>query len=105
MYEIDDGKLKMDVSLLLYPHEVITATLYLFTGRCFVSSKLKDNETVEISFEPKEGMRDSLPELANAFSNALIDQQLRFQLNREYGAIRDMIVQRAFAPITKISQS
>lgn len=105
LYEINDGKLKMAVSMRLYPQEVITAALYSFTGNCFVFQQARNDETVVVVFEPKDGIPIALDNLAKTFSNALIDQRLRFQLNQEFGAIREALVQRAFAPITKHSPS
>ena len=34
------------------------------------------------------------------FCNELIDQQIRYNTNAQFGHIRDMIVQEAFKPVT-----
>lgn len=105
IHEIDGGILRVELSLRLYPPEVITAALYPFTDRCFVFQQIKDAETIHVLFEPKAGSLVPLADLVKAFANALIDQRLRFQLNHEFGTIRDAIVQRAFAPITRLPPS
>jgi His-Xaa-Ser system protein HxsD len=101
IYKIGDGGLEVELSLRLYPQEVIAAALYLFTDRCFIFQRMKDDDTVYVLFEPRADATVSLSELVKTFANALIDQQVRFQLNREFGAIREAIVRRAFAPVTK----
>jgi His-Xaa-Ser system protein HxsD len=101
IYEIGDGKLRVELSLRLYPKEIIAAALYPFTDRCFIFQHMKDADTVYVLFEPKVGATISLAELVKVFANTLIDQQLRFQLNCEFGSIRETIVQHAFAPVTR----
>ena len=101
-YEIEGGGIKIELSLRLFAWEAITAALYPFTDRCSILPKLKDAETVSVLFELKSGVSVPLTDLVKAFSNELLDQQLRFQLNREFGSVRDAIVQRAFAPVSKL---
>lgn len=104
-YTIEADGLRVELPLRLFPWDVIVAALYPFTDRCFVSPQLKDVETVSVVFEPKTKVAIALTDLVKDFSNRLIDQQLRFQLNHEFGAIRNAIVQRAFAPVAKSPRS
>ena len=100
-YETDKRQLKVELSLRLYPQDVIVAAVYVFTDRCFIFQRLKDEDTVELLFEVKPECAIPTPDIVKEFANVLIDQQLRHQLNHEFGAIRDAIVQRAFAPVSQ----
>ncbi len=102
-YRIDDEGLKVELPLRLFAWEAILAAVYPFTDRCFIFPKLTDAETVSVLFEPKAETTILLTEVAQTFFNGLIDQQLRFQLNREFGPIRNAIVQSAFTPVSKPS--
>lgn len=101
IHKIEDGKLSVELSSSLYPWDVVIAALYPFTAQCFIFPKRKDAEMICILFEQKPGTVISLSDIAKNFANALIDQKLRSQLNREFGPIRNAIVERAFAPVTK----
>ena len=53
-----------------------------------------------VIFESKEdnALTANIPK---QFCNELIDQQLRHNVNEQFGHIRDMIVEEAFRPVSK----
>lgn len=90
------------VDLNLYAKEVITATLYKFTHLCFIHQEVDSNNSnlVQIIFESKEGNNINT-DIPKQFCNELIDQQLRYNTNLQFGHIRDLIVEEAFKPVNK----
>jgi His-Xaa-Ser system protein HxsD len=53
---------------------------------------------VTVIFEAKDKARDVSEDLKD-FANSLIDHQLRVQLDKTNGKIRDLIVAHAFSPL------
>ena len=96
---IDNDKFQIVVDLSLYAKESLVAACYKFTDRFYIyQHTMGDN--VEVVFESKEGntVTDSV---VKQFCNELIDQQVRFNTNQQFGHIRDLIVEEAFKPVNK----
>ena len=53
-----------------------------------------------VVFESKDGNAVSA-EIVKQFCNELIDQQVRYNTNLQFGHIRDLIVEEAFKPVNK----
>jgi len=94
-----DNPLKIKVDLSIYKQEAITAAVYRFTDRYFVSQNGVDNG-IEVTFtaKPEQVVKSEL--LAKEFENELIDQQIRYDTEQKFGEIRNLIVKQAFAPIS-----
>lgn len=90
---------QVNVDLALYAKESIAAVCYKFTDRFYVHQQT-DGETVVIVFESKDGNIVS-EVVVKEFCNELIDQQVRFNTNQQFGHIRDLIVEEAFKPVNK----
>jgi len=102
MAELDGGLFQVRVDLTIYSQEALTATCYKYSGNHYAHQE-KDSENpniVIVTFETKDGSKvdASTPK---EFCTSLIDQQLRFDTNKQFGHIRDLIVEEAFKPITK----
>nr|WP_321375774.1 His-Xaa-Ser system protein HxsD [uncultured Bacteroides sp.] len=95
---IDDKKLKVRVSLKIYNKETLVATLYGLTNLCFIHQEIIDENMIDVFFEPKEN--EDINVIAKRFCNDLIDQQVRYNTNEQFGKIRDLIVEQAFKPIS-----
>lgn len=94
----DNDKLRVVVDMSLYAKESLVAACYKFTGRFYVHQRsMGDN--VEVIFESKDGNAVS-DEAVKQFCNELIDQQVRFNTNQQFGHIRDLIVEEAFKPVS-----
>jgi His-Xaa-Ser system protein HxsD len=98
--ELEDNKFQVLVDLNLYAKEVITATLYKFTHLYFIhqATDSSNYNLVQIVFEAKEDKQVSV-DIPKQFCNELIDQQLRYYTNNQFGHIRDLIVEEAFKPV------
>lgn len=95
-----DNKVQLDLDLNVYSVETIDAAAYKFTGLCYVLKSLdsEKKDLIHLVFEAKDGCHiDELT--AKQFCNELLDQQVRYQVSKQFGHIRDLIVEEAFKPI------
>lgn len=100
--ELAADKFQVSVDTSLYAKEVITATIYKFSHLFYIHQQTDIcNQTfVNVIFESKDNSKvtELIPK---QFCNELIDQQIRYNTDVQFGHIRDMIVQEAFKPVTK----
>ena len=96
--EIDNDKFQVVVDMSLYAKESLVAACYKFTDRFYIHQQSMGNN-VEVVFESKEGnaVTDTI---VKQFCNELIDQQVRYNTNLQFGHIRDLIVEEAFKPVS-----
>jgi His-Xaa-Ser system protein HxsD len=92
--------LKIKVDLSIYKQELITSAVYKFTEKCFVSQSKTENE-VQVTFMEKPEQSVNFDLLNKEFENELIDQQVRYHTEQKFGRIRNLIVEKAFSPISK----
>lgn len=100
--ELEKNKFQVAVDMSLYAKEVITATIYKFSHLFYIHQQTDTNNQtfIKIIFESKDNnmVTEDVPK---QFCNELIDQQIRYNTNVQFGYIRDMIVQEAFKPVNK----
>ena len=98
--ELDDNKFQVIVDLALYSKDVITAAIYKFSHLFYIYQQTDENRPnfVIVIFESKEG-NALTADMPKQFCNELIDQQLRHNVNEQFGHVRDMIVEEAFRPV------
>jgi len=94
----ETGHANICVNTTIYELAAIHATAYQFTGNYHILVTPKDSEAVMVIFEAIGSDRDITADIKE-FANCLIDHQVRLQLDRENGKIRDLIVAHAFSPI------
>lgn len=98
--KLDNEKFKAIVDLKLYSKEAITATIYKYSNLFYINQVTDsvNSDLINIFFESKNG--NIVTEITpKEFCNDLIDQQLRYNINKQFGHIRDMIVEEAFKPV------
>lgn len=100
--ELDNNKFQVIVDLTLYSKDVITAAIYKFSHLFYIHQQTdKSNPNlVIVIFESKDDNAITV-NVPKQFCNELIDQQLRHDVNAQFGHIRDMIVEEAFKPVSK----
>ena len=100
--QIDKELFQVVVDLKLYSKEVISETCYKFTGKYYVHQQTspESEDLIIVSIESKDGSVAS-EDIVKQFCNELIDQQVRYITNKQYGHIRDLIVEEAFKPVSK----
>jgi His-Xaa-Ser system protein HxsD len=84
----------------LYDLEAINAASYAFTSNYHILSTRKGGTSVTVIFELKnKASRRDISEDIKEFINSIIDHQVRLQLDRANGKIRDLIVAHAFSTL------
>lgn len=96
---IDGSRFQVVADMSLYAKEAIVAALYKYTDRFYIHQQPEGN-AVKIVFESKDG-GDLSDTIIKQFCNDLIDQQVRYNMNQQFGHIRDLIVEEAFKPVSK----
>ena len=99
IHEIDNDKFKVVVDMSLYAKESLVAACYKFTDHFYVHRQ-SNGDNVEVVFESKDGNAVT-DNIVKQFCNELIDQQIRYNTNKQFGHIRDLIVEEAFKPVNK----
>ena len=92
------NELTLSLEKALYEREAILACVQLFQNESDVSVSGGDGGNVTVSFSGTDTA--ALEELAKRFRAELVRQQVRRDLNVQFGELREMIVQQAFSPIT-----
>ena len=98
--ELENGRFQVRINLKIYANEAVNAACYKYTGLCFIHQEMYGDDRLVATFEAKDGGEIST-QLPKEFCNDLIDQQLRFDTNKQYGQIRDLIVEEAFKPVNR----
>lgn len=98
--------MRIRIDLRLYSKEALLAVMYNFSGQYDISQRICDDDSnyIEVSLSPKDlSPANDINEtnLSAEFERRLIDQQLRLNINKEFGHIRDLIVEEAFKPVSK----
>lgn len=96
---LENERFQVVVDMSIYAKESLVAACYKFTDRFYIHQQT-DGGNVDVVFESKDGnvVSDSI---VKDFCNELIDQQVRYNTNQQFGHIRDLIVEEAFKPVSK----
>jgi His-Xaa-Ser system protein HxsD len=97
--QVESDKLLLTVSNNLYEKDAILNSSYKFTDKCFINIE-QVGLNFEIYFQSKTN-DINLENIALEFGNELIDQQIRLNTGREFKTVREELVQKAFASISK----
>ena len=99
---IDKNKLLVKIDLRIYAKESVNAACYKFTNKFFVNKQIssESESVINVIFESKNEENIS-EETIKSFCNELIDQQVRYNTNLQFGHIRDLIVEEAFKPVNQ----
>ena len=99
---VEGNKFMVAVNTELYDKEAIVASAYKYSGRFYVYQNVSetDPKIVEVLFESKDDSAITETDVKE-FCNDLIDQQIRIHTTRQFGHIRDLIVEEAFKPVKK----
>lgn len=100
--KLDNNKFQVIVDFNLYTKEAVTASIYKFSHLFYIHQQTDaDNPNlVNVVFESKDN-NVITEDITKQFCNELIDQQLRYKINAQFGYIRNLIVEEAFRPVTK----
>ncbi len=94
------GILEVTLSKEIYEREAVFAAAYALSGLCSNRVEPAQAGYVKVTLELLDPGKDTdLKAVEHKFMNELIDQQLRLDLEKRYGALRRLIVKQAFAPL------
>ena len=96
---IENNKLLLTVANDIYESIAILNASYKFTDKCYINIE-PVGELTEIYFQTKIE-KIVLEDIVLEFGNELIDQQVRLNTGREFKAIREELVKKAFSSISK----
>jgi His-Xaa-Ser system protein HxsD len=101
----DGERFLLKLSKQFYERPAVMAAAYKFTHRCTVLVEPLEEGYVGVWFQAKnnEGL-DMIPDLINDFCNEVLDQQVRLDLEKRYGNLRDTIVKHAFQPLEDVTK-
>jgi His-Xaa-Ser system protein HxsD len=97
----DDGALRLSLATDIYSVGAILRSCYWLTNRCYVHLA-PSGGNVEVTLLVKAGEKTETNSLAWEFLNSLVDNQLRVSIQYETAAVREMIVEQAFADVDVI---
>ncbi len=80
----------------VYSREALLRTCYWFTDRCYIFITRPDSGHYAVNLTQKPGA-PALETIAGEFANALLDWQVRLDIQRETANLRELIVAKAFA--------
>ena len=101
--KLKDGKILIQLSEVIYEKDAIMAVAHKMIDSCFILVKPAENNQINIYFEPQSYQTEKeLETIAKKFCNEVLDMQIRLDIERRYGNIRDLIIQQAFSPIENI---
>lgn len=96
--DFGSGRANITVNTSIYTIEAIHAATYQFIGSYHILITPNGDSLVTVIFEAKDKARDVCEDLKD-FANALVDHQVRYQLDKTNGRIRDLIVAHAFSTL------
>ncbi len=100
---IEEGKILISLRKEFYEKSAVLAAAHKMSGRFAVVIESIDDKTVGIILKPKAGSSvsdEEIKEAAADFCNEALDQQVRIDIEKRYGALRELIVKQAFSPVS-----
>ena len=74
--------------------------IYKYTDKFYIHQQTKEGDLMDVIFESKASQLVT-EDVVKQFCNDLIDQQVRYNTEKQFGHIRDLIVEEAFKPVNK----
>jgi His-Xaa-Ser system protein HxsD len=91
-----EDEVRLLVDETVYSREAVLRACYWFTDRAYLFVSRSGPERLLVSIRAKAGGA-YVDTMAGDFANALIDQQVRQEIERETSRVRELIVAKAFA--------
>jgi His-Xaa-Ser system protein HxsD len=101
----EEDFVEISVSKAFFEKDAVFAAAYKFTGRVSIGIEPESETRVRVSMQPLARHKGiDLEQVAQEFRNELIDEQLRLDLDKRFGAIRELIVRHAFSPLNNLRE-
>uniref|UniRef100_A0A7V4G9F8 His-Xaa-Ser system protein HxsD n=1 Tax=Desulfobacca acetoxidans TaxID=60893 RepID=A0A7V4G9F8_9BACT len=102
----EPGRLVFELSKSLYEKEAVLAAVYALSGVCRNRVEPVPEGSVTVTLELIDSPEaPDLDWVEHRFLTEIVDQQLRLELERRYGGLRQLIVQHAFSPLADLRQA
>jgi His-Xaa-Ser system protein HxsD len=99
----EGGVIEIHLSKLYYQKEAVFAAAHSVTDNYRAKIAPADQRNVKITLIPlREETKASEDKVINDLMNRLIDEQVRMDLEKQYGKIRELIIEHAFSPIENL---
>lgn len=99
-----DGTALLAVDEFVYSRDAVLRTSYWFTDRCYLFISRPHQGRFLVSLRLKESRPtlerpspDVLEAVAGEFQNALLDHQLRIDIEQQTRAVRELLITKAFS--------
>jgi His-Xaa-Ser system protein HxsD len=96
-----DENWTVSLAKMFYEKPTIFATAYKFNKRCFVHVEPDGEERVLVTLKTDKGVVEG-EKIAKEFCLEVNDQQHRQDLQKQFGHLRDLIVEQAFKPVVDL---
>jgi len=98
--QCDKGLFLVKLPKAFYEREAVFAAAYLFRDKFQLRIDAIDDGYVGVWFQVKEGQAENEVKIAlGEYCNEVLDQQVRLDLDKRYGALRETIYEHAFNPL------
>jgi His-Xaa-Ser system protein HxsD len=100
--DITENAVAFTVDDHVYSIEAVLRTAYWFTDRAYIFISRPADHALRVHLKTKPATLESprhisIRDVANEFSNALLDNQLRESIEQRTGKIRELLVMKALA--------
>ena len=97
--EINDRRGKVILSKYFFAELPVLSAISKFTNQYYVGVVPVNANEFEVTIQAKQ--IDSKPDkdVLKKFCNELVDEQIRYDLDKQFGRLREIIVEEAFSPI------
>lgn len=102
--ELSDGQIRIELEKSLFEKQAVFAAAYKYRNQCSIQIEPTDEKHVGVFFESNQIDSTELMEVIKKFQNEVLDQQHRRNLNKEFGRLREIIVEQAFSPVTNLEE-
>ena len=97
-----NGSIQIHLHKTFYEPEAIKNAAFGFSKYCYIFISPYDMEESLVRFELKEGVDADLEFIVKEFCNAVLDHQIRLDLEKMNSKIKNLIVKQAFMPVEKL---
>jgi len=104
IYTIENDKIVALLSKEHFEKEPILEAIYEYANLYYINMQPYENKFVKVVFEAKQKadlLNDQNDKFIKNFINKVIDYQLKKDLEKKYGHIRDIIIEYAYSPVKK----
>ena len=92
----------IELDMNYYTSQVIDSTIYKFSNLCIIKPQVINSNLIHLLFYQFPTVEvNSIDQLIIDFYRELADQKLRSDLENRFSEIRNIIVKKAFSPISE----